>query len=132
VKSCNEQIAQENDHLKLEVKRLEQMVSNFVKQAKVGPFQNNHRNMVNMLEKGSNITKQASQPSNKAQPLKKQQKTIEKEKLEYARSAYLNMRRPHIKCESGYKTGNQHNIRVNTKGQEFIKFTKVNVQQENK
>jgi hypothetical protein len=132
VKSCNEQIAQENDHLKLEVKRLEQMVSNFVKQAKVGPFQNNHRNMVNMLEKGSNITKQASQPSNKAQPLKKQQKTIEKEKLEYARSAYLNMRRPHIKCEIGYKTGNQHNIRVNTKGQEFIKFTKVNVQQENK
>jgi hypothetical protein len=72
VKSCDEQIAQENDHLKLEVKRLEQMVSNFVKQAKVGPFQDNRRNMVNMLEKGSNITKQASQPSNKAQPLKKQ------------------------------------------------------------
>jgi hypothetical protein len=72
VKSCDEQIAQENDHLKLEVKRLEQMVSNFVKQAKVGPFQDNRRNMVNMLENGSNITKQASQPSNKAQPLKKQ------------------------------------------------------------
>jgi hypothetical protein len=57
VKSCDEQIAQENNHLKLEVKRLEQMVSNFVKQAKVRHFQDNRRNMVNMLEKGSNITK---------------------------------------------------------------------------
>jgi hypothetical protein len=53
--------------------------------------------MVNKLEKGSNITKQASQQSNKVQPLKKQEKTIEEEKLEYARSAYLNARRPHIK-----------------------------------
>jgi hypothetical protein len=33
--------------------------------------------MVNKLKKGSNITKRTSQPSNKAQPLKKQQKTIE-------------------------------------------------------
>jgi hypothetical protein len=40
--------------------------------------------MVNKLEKGSNVTKRASQQSNKAQPLKKQQKTIEEEKLEYA------------------------------------------------
>jgi hypothetical protein len=48
------------------------MVSNFVKQAKVRHFQDNHRNMVNKLENGSNITKQASQPSNKSQPLKKQ------------------------------------------------------------
>jgi hypothetical protein len=38
VKTCDEQIAQENDHLMLEVKRLEQMASNFVKQAKVKPF----------------------------------------------------------------------------------------------
>jgi hypothetical protein len=106
VETCDEQIAQENDHLKLEVKRLEQMVSNFVKQAKVRPFQYNHRNMVNKLEKGSNITKQASQPSNKAQPLKKQQMLIEEEKLEYARSAYMNVRRPHIKSGIGYKTGN--------------------------
>jgi hypothetical protein len=83
VETCDEQIAQENDYLKLEVKRLEQMVSNFVKQVKVRHFQDNHRNMVNKLEKGSNITKQASQPSNKAQPLKKQQKTIEEVKLEY-------------------------------------------------
>jgi hypothetical protein len=128
VETCDEQIAQENGHLKIEVKRLEQMVSNFVKQAKVRPFQDNHRNIVNKLEKGSNITKQASQLSNKAQPLKKQQKIIEEEKLEYARSAYMNVRRPHIKRGISYKTGNQYNTRVNTKGQEFIKFTKVNVQ----
>jgi hypothetical protein len=91
------------------------MVSNFVKQAKVRHFQDNHRNMVNKLNKGSNITKQASQPSNKAQPLKKQQKIIEEKKLEYARSAYMNVKRPHIKSGIGYKTGNQLNIRVNTK-----------------
>jgi hypothetical protein len=35
VKICDEAIAQENDHLNLEVKRLEQMVSELVKQAKV-------------------------------------------------------------------------------------------------
>jgi hypothetical protein len=83
---------------------------------------------VNKLEKGTNVTKQPSQPSNKAQPLNEQQKTIEKEKLEYARSAYMNARRPHIKSGIGYKTNNKHNSRVNTKGQEFIKFTKANVQ----
>jgi hypothetical protein len=35
VKTCDEEIAQKNDKLKLEVKRLEQMVSELVKQAKV-------------------------------------------------------------------------------------------------
>jgi hypothetical protein len=73
--------------------------------------------MVNNLEKGSNITKQPYQPSNKAQPLKKQQKTIEEEKFEYARSAYMNVRRAHIKTGIGYKTDNQPNTRVNLKGQ---------------
>jgi hypothetical protein len=72
VETCDEEIAQENDQLKLEVKRLEQMVSELVKQAKVIPSQDNRRNMVNKLEKGSNFTKQASQQSNKAQSLKKQ------------------------------------------------------------
>jgi hypothetical protein len=105
------------------------MVSNFVKQVKVRPFQDNRRNMMNKLEKGSNITKQAFQPSKKAQPLKKQQKIIDEEKLEYARSAYMNVKRPHIKSGIGYKNGNQHNTRVNTYSQEFIKFTKANVQQ---
>jgi hypothetical protein len=44
--------------------------------------------MVNKLEKGSTITRQASQQSNKAQPLKKQQKSIEEEKLEYAKEVH--------------------------------------------
>jgi hypothetical protein len=44
----------------------------------------------------------------------------------------LNTRRLHIKSGIGYKNSDKHNFRVNTKGQEFIKFTKVNVQQEKK
>jgi hypothetical protein len=34
VETCDEVMTQENDHLKLEVKRLEQMISELVKQAK--------------------------------------------------------------------------------------------------
>jgi hypothetical protein len=37
------------------------MISELVKQAKVRPPQDNHRIMVNKLEKGSNFTKKASQ-----------------------------------------------------------------------
>jgi hypothetical protein len=85
--------------------------------------------MVNNLENGLIVTKQASQQSNKVQPLKKQQKAIEEEKLEYARSAYLNARRPHIKNDIGYKMGDKHNSRVHNNGQEFIKFTKDNSHQ---
>jgi hypothetical protein len=44
----------------------------------------------------------------------------------------LNVRRPHIKSGIGYKANDKHNLRVNTKGQEFIKFTKANIQQEKK
>jgi hypothetical protein len=109
VETCYEIVAQENVHLKLELKRLELMVSELVKQAKVRPSQDNRRNIVNKLEKGSIITKQVSQQSNKAQPLKQQQKTIEDEKIEYERSAYLNERRPHIKNDIGYKMGDKHN-----------------------
>jgi hypothetical protein len=128
VETCDEEIAQENDQLKLEVKRLEKMVSELVKHAKLRPPQDNHRNMVNKLENGSNFTKRASQQSNKAQPLKKQQKDIENKKIKYVRSAYLNARMSHIKNGIGYKMGDKHNSRVNTKGQKFIKFTKANVQ----
>jgi hypothetical protein len=101
--------------LKLEVKRLEKMVSELVKQIKVRP-QDNLRNMVNKPVKGSNFTKQASQQSRKAQLLKKQQNTIEEETVEYARSAYMNERRPHIKNGLGYKMGDKHNSRVNNNG----------------
>jgi hypothetical protein len=41
----------------------------------------------------------------------------------------LNARRPHIKSGIGYKTGDKHNSRVNTRGQEFIKG---NIQHEKK
>jgi hypothetical protein len=40
---------------------LAKMVSELVKQGKVKPAQDNHRNMVNKLENGSNFTKQAYQ-----------------------------------------------------------------------
>jgi hypothetical protein len=94
VEICDELIAQGNDQLKLEVKRLEKMVSELVKQVKVRHAQDNRKNMVNKLEKSLNVTRQASQQSNKAQHLKKQQKTIEDEKIEYARSEYLNAKCP--------------------------------------
>jgi hypothetical protein len=44
----------------------------------------------------------------------------------------LNARRSHIKSGIGYKNGDKHNSRVNSKSQEFIKFIKSNVQQEKK
>jgi hypothetical protein len=69
VETYDEEIDQENDQLKLEVKSLDQMVSELVKQAKVRPPQDNRRNMVNKLEKGSNFTKRVCQQSNKGQPL---------------------------------------------------------------
>jgi hypothetical protein len=111
--------------LKLEVKRLEQKVKVLEKQAKVRPAQDNRRNMVNKLENGSNFTKQSSQQSNKAQPLKRQQKGIEDEKIKYARIS-------HIKNDIDYKMGDKHNTRMNTTGQKFIKFSKTNVQQDKK
>jgi hypothetical protein len=78
--------------------------------------------MVKTLKNGSNVTKRASQQSNKAQLLKKQQKTIEDEKIDYAR-------RPHIKNGIGYKMGDKHNSRVNNNDQEFIKFSKGSTHQ---
>jgi hypothetical protein len=81
---------------------------------------------VKKLEKGKTAPKIASQPP------KKQVQKERDEKVEYARSAFLNARRSHIKSGIGYKNDNKHNSRVNTKGQELIKFTKANVQQEKK
>jgi hypothetical protein len=82
--------------------------------------------VVKKLEKGKISPKIASQPS------KKQVQNEKDEKVEYARSVFLNARRAHIKNEIGYKNSDKHNSRVNTKCQEFIKFTKSNVQQEKK
>jgi hypothetical protein len=63
-----------------------------------------------------------------SQAPKKQVQKEKDEKVEYVRSVFLNVGRPHINSEIGYKNGDKHNYRVNTKGQEFIKFTKANVQ----
>jgi cell division protein FtsB len=52
VKTCDEQIAQENDHLKREVKKLKLEANKLKKQAKVQPPQDNRNNMVKKLEKG--------------------------------------------------------------------------------
>jgi hypothetical protein len=120
VESCDEIICKENDHLKREVKKFELEVNKLKNQTKVQPPQDNYNNMANKLEKGRTAPKIASQHHKK------------NEKIEYVRSDYLNSRRPHIKNGIGYKTGDKHNSRVNTRGQELIKFTKANIQHEKK
>jgi hypothetical protein len=127
VESCNKAIEKENDHLKREVKRLEFKINKIKKQIKVQPPQDNHRNMVKKLKKGRTTPMIASQQQRKQVHHKKEEKNLVDEKVEYARNAYLNARRPHIKSGIGYKTGDKHNSRVNTKYQEFIKFTKTNI-----
>jgi hypothetical protein len=122
VETCDDQIAHENDYFKREVKKLELEVNKLKKQAKLQPPQDNHSNVVKKLEKGKTAPKIASQPS------KKQGQNEKNEKVEYARTVFLNARRPHIKSVIGYKNSDKHNSTVNTKGQEFIKFTKINVQ----
>jgi hypothetical protein len=112
--------------LKREVKNFELEVNKLKKQAKMQPPQDNRNNMVKKLEKGNTTPKIVSQPP------KKQVQKERDEKVEYARSVFLNARRPHIKSGIGYKNDDKHNSRVNRKGQEFIKFTKANVQQEKK
>jgi hypothetical protein len=131
VESCDEAIGKKNDHLKREVKMLEFEVNKLKKHTKVQPPQDNHSNMVKKLEKRRTTPKITSQQQKK-QVHHKEEINLMNENVEYARSAYLNVRRPHIKSGIGYKTGDKHNSRVNTKGQEFIKFTKVNIQNEKK
>jgi chromosome segregation ATPase len=63
VETCDDQIAQENDHLKRKVKKLELEVNKLKKQAKVQPPQDNHSNVVKKLEKGKTAPNIASQPS---------------------------------------------------------------------
>jgi hypothetical protein len=132
IESCDEAIGKENDNLKLKVKMLEQKVSMLEKQAKVQPSQDNHRNMVNKLEKGRIAPKLASQQQTKPTHHKKEERANIDKKIEYVRSVFLNTRRPHIKNSIGYKSGDKHNSRVNSNGKEFIKFTKGNSYQEKK
>jgi hypothetical protein len=65
VKTCYDQIAQENDHLKREAKKVELEVNKLKKQGKVQPPQDNCNNMVKKLEKGKITLKIASQPPKK-------------------------------------------------------------------
>jgi cell division protein FtsB len=65
VETCDDQITQENDHLKKEVKKLELEVNKLNKQAKVQHAQDNRSNIVKKVEKGKTAPKIASQPSKK-------------------------------------------------------------------
>jgi hypothetical protein len=127
VESCDEAIGKENDNLKLEVKRLEQKVNMLQKKAKVQPSQDKCRNMVNKLEKGRTMPNLAPQQGNKSTHHKKEENVNIDEKIEYARSVFLNARRSHIKNGIGYKSGDK-----NSNGKEFIKFTKGNSHEDKK
>jgi hypothetical protein len=81
--------------LKREVKKLEHEVNKLNKQAKVQPLQDNRNNMVKKFEKRKIAPKISSQPP------KKQVQKEKVEKVEYARSVFLNARRPHIKSGIG-------------------------------
>jgi hypothetical protein len=76
VDSCDEAMEKENDHLKIEVKSLELEVNKLKKQAKVQPPQDNRRNMVKKLKKGSTAHKIASQHQSKQIHQKKEEKTL--------------------------------------------------------
>jgi cell division protein FtsB len=65
VETCDEIIAQENGHLKREVKKLELEVNKLKKQVKVQPPQDNQNNMVKKLEKEKTASKIVSQPPKK-------------------------------------------------------------------
>jgi hypothetical protein len=117
VESCDEVIGKENDHLKREVKRLEFEVNKLKKQTKVQPPQDNRSNMVKKSEKEITALKIASQQPRKQVHHKEEEMNLMDKNVEYARSAYLNARRPHIKSVMGYKTGDKHNSWVNIKDQ---------------
>jgi hypothetical protein len=65
VETCDNQIAQEKDHLKREVKKLKLEVNKLKKQTKVQPSQDNCNNMMKKLEKKKIVSKIASQPPKK-------------------------------------------------------------------
>jgi cation transport ATPase len=90
------------------------MVNMLEKQAKVQPSEENCRNMVNMLEKGRTVPKLAPQHQKKHTHHKKEERANINEKIEYARSLFLNAIRPHIKNGIGYMSGDKHNSRVNS------------------
>jgi hypothetical protein len=96
------------------------------KQVQAQSSQDNCKNMVNKLEKGRTVPKLAPQHQKKHTHDKKEERTNIDEKIEYARSVFLNARKSHIKNDIGYNSGDKHNLRVNSNDKEFIKFTKGN------
>jgi hypothetical protein len=62
--------------------------------------------VVKKLEKRKTAPKITSQPS------KKQVQNKKDERVEYAKSVFLNVRRSHIKSGIGYKNSDKHNSRV--------------------
>jgi hypothetical protein len=67
------------------------------KKAKAQPSQDNRRNIVNKLEKGKTVPKLVPQQKMKCTHHKKEERANIDKKIEYARSVFLNARRPHIK-----------------------------------
>jgi hypothetical protein len=88
--------------------------------------------MMNKLEKGRTVPRLAPQPQMKPTHQKKEEMANIDENIKYARSVFLNAKRPHIKNGIGYKSGDKRNLRVNSNGKEFIKFTKDISHQEKK
>jgi hypothetical protein len=88
--------------------------------------------MVNKLEKGKTVPKLAPQQEKRPIYHKNEARANIDEKIEYARSVFLNVRRPHIKNGIGYKSGGKYNSRVNSNDKEFIMFIKGNYYQDKK
>jgi hypothetical protein len=63
------------------------------------------------------LEKEKITPKIASQPPKKQVQNEKDEKIEYTRIIFLNARMSHIKSEIGYKNGDKHNSRMNTKDQ---------------
>jgi archaellum component FlaD/FlaE len=122
VKTYDDQIAQENDHLKREVKKLKLKVNKLKKQAKVQPSQDNCSNVLKKIEKEKIAPKIASQPP------KEQVQNEKDEKIEYARSVFLNARRSHIKSGIEYKSyHNSASVKVIASRSHLLRRTSVKV-----
>jgi hypothetical protein len=72
--SCDDHIAEENDLLKLEVKRLELKMIKFQGKSLGQPTQDNHDHMVNKLESGTTVSRSFSQGKYKSPHHKRQEK----------------------------------------------------------
>jgi hypothetical protein len=68
--------------------------------------------MVKKLEKGRTTPKIASQHQSKQIHHKKEYKSSMDEKIKYARIAYLNEKRTHIKRGIGYKTSEAEAVNI--------------------